>query len=81
MEETALQSLELYLSGDMDFDTFESSIVLMLPDVEARDDSPVFELLAEIIYVWDGLSDEAAFRDRTSKLLSDSRAAVTATPA
>ena len=81
MEETALQSLELYLSGDMDFDTFESSIVLMLPDVEARDDSPVFELLAEIIYVWDGLSDEAAFRERTSKLLSDSRAAVTVTPA
>lgn len=81
MEETALQSLELCLSGDMDFDTFESSIVLMLPDVEARDDSPVFELLAEIIYVWDGLSDEAAFRERTSKLLSDSRAAVTATPA
>ena len=81
MEETALQSLELYLSGDMDFDTFESSIVLMLPSIEARDDSPVFELLAEIIYVWDGLSDEAAFRERTSKLLSDSRAAVTVTPA
>lgn len=81
MEEKALQSLELYLSGDMDFDTFESNIVLMLPDVEARDDSPVFELLAEIIYVWDGLSNEAAFRERTRKLLSTSRAAVTATPA
>ena len=69
MDEQTLHCLRLYLNGDMDFDTLESRIVLMLPNVEARDGSPVFELLAEIIYVWDELSDEASFRQRAAKLL------------
>ena len=69
MDEQTLHCLRLYLNGDMDFDTLESRIVLMLPNVEARDGSPALELLAETIYVWDGLSDEAAFRHRAAELL------------
>ena len=81
MDEQTLHCLRLYLNGDMDLDTLESRIVLMLPNVEARDGSPAFELLAEVIYVWDGLSDEAAFRQRAAKLLYHSSAPATAVPA
>ena len=73
MDKEALQSLELYLNGAIDFETFEDQIVWLAFDAEATEEAIVFELLTEIIYVRDGLSDDEMFRARANKLLPKPR--------
>ena len=70
MDKEALHSLELYLNGAVDFETFEDRIVWMALDAEVTEGAIVFELLAEIIYVRDGVSDDDMFRKRAGRLLS-----------
>ena len=71
MDKEALHCLQLYLDGAIDFESFEDQIVWMAFDAEAMEGAIVFELLAEIIYVRDGVSDEDMFRKRAGKLLSE----------
>ena len=73
MDKEALHFLELYLNDSIDFEAFEDRIVWMAFDAEAMEGAIVFELLAEIIYVRDGLSNDETFRARAGKLLPKSR--------
>ena len=63
-----LDPLRLYLNGDIDIDTLEDSVILFAWDDDFEDQDLLNEILVELIYIKDGLSDESIFRTRVSEI-------------
>ena len=71
MEDRVLHTLRLYLDDAFDFDSLEDHIIRMAFQAEAEDGGPVFEVVAEIAYVKDKVSDEETFRERVRRLVAE----------
>ena len=70
MTRQILDPLRLYLSGDIDLDTLEDSVILFAWDDDFEDQDLLNEIFVELIYIKDGLSDESIFRTRVSEVAS-----------
>ena len=66
MDKSVLEILRLYLSGDIDFDSLEDQVVLLAFKADDQDGQLVYEVLAEIAYVKDEVSDETTFKTRSA---------------
>ena len=77
MTEKILETLELYLAGDIDLDSLEDRIIPLLwsAQLEAERDL-IAEIAVELVYIKDGFSDEALFRTRVAEIASQVPAAV-----
>ncbi len=64
----ALQALNLYLSGRIDFDSLEDRVIPLAWEPPRGDHDLIYAILIEIAYIKDGASDETIFRDRLAKL-------------
>lgn len=71
MKGKILETLELYLAGDIDLDSLEDRIIPLLwsAQLEAERDL-IAEIAVELIYIKDGLSDESIFRTRVAEILA-----------
>ncbi len=65
-----LETIRLYLNGDIDLDTLEDRVIPFIWDDDFKDQDLLNEILAELIYIKDGLSDESIFRERVSEIAS-----------
>ena len=72
MEDRVLHTLKLYLDDAFDSDSLEDRIIRMAFQAEAKDGGLVFEVVAEIAYVKDKVSDEETFRERVRRLVAES---------
>ena len=71
MDDRVIRALRLYLNDTIDFDSLEDRIVPIAFEAEPKDDGLVLEVLAEIAYVKDRVSDEGAFRERVRGLVEE----------
>ena len=69
MEDRVIHALRLYFNDTIDFDSLEDRIVPIA--FEAEDGGLVFEVVAEIAYVKDRVSDEGTFRERVRALVTE----------
>ena len=69
-----LETLELYLAGDIDIDSLEDRIIPLLwsAQLEAERDL-IAEIAVELVYIKDGLSDEPIFRTRMADILAQTQ--------
>ena len=74
MTDIILETLRLYLNGDIDLDTLEDRIIPLLwsAQLEAERDL-IAEIAVELIYIKDGLSDEPLFRTRVTDILAQAQ--------
>ena len=72
MDDRVIYALRLYLNNNIDFDSLEDHIIRMAFQAEAEDGGLVFEVMAEIAYVKDKVSDEETFRERVRRLVAES---------
>ena len=70
MDDGVIRALRLYLNDSIDFDSLEDRIIPVAFEAEAEDGGPVFEVVAEIAYVKDRVSDEGVFRERVAGLVA-----------
>ena len=77
MTEKILETLRLYLDGDIDIDSLEDRIIPLLwsAELEAERDL-IAHIAVELIYIKDGVSDEPIFRTRVAEIASRIPAAV-----
>ena len=68
MDDRVIHALRLYFNDTIDFDSLEDRIVPIA--FEAEDGGLVFEVVAEIAYVKDRVSDEGTFRERVAGLVA-----------
>ena len=68
MADFILESLRLYLRGQIDLDTLESRVVPLAWNADDGDRDLIDQIAIEIAYVNDNVSDETMFRVRVSKL-------------
>ena len=68
MDDRIIHALRLYLNDTIDFDSLEDRIVPIA--FEAEDGGLVLEVLAELAYVKDRVSDEGMFRERVAGLVA-----------
>ena len=80
MDKRVLESLKLYLSGDIDFDSLEDQVVLLAFKADDQDGQLVYEVLAEIAYVKDKMSDESTFKARIAGIVTKQPAGVRTVP-
>ena len=80
MDKRVLEILRLYLKGDIDFDSLEDQVVLLAFKADAQDGQLVYEVLAEIAYVKDKVSDESTFKTRIAGTVTKLRAGVRTVP-
>ena len=80
MDKRVLEILRLYLSGDIDFDSLEDQVVLLAFKGDDQDGQLVYEVLAEIAYVKDKVSDESTFKTRVAEAVTKLRAGVRTIP-
>ena len=73
MSDTILETIQLYLSGDIDLDALERRIISLAWDDEFDDQELVDRIAVELIYIKDGVSDESIFRTRVAKILTQSQ--------
>ena len=71
MDDRVIHALRLYFNDTIDFDSLEDRIVPIAFEAEAEDGGLVFEVLAEIAYVKDRVSDEGTFRERVRALVTE----------
>ena len=71
MDDRVIHALRLYFNDTIDFDSLEDRIVPIA--FEAEDGGLVFEVVAEIAYVKDRVSDEGTFRERVAGLVARRR--------
>ena len=71
MDDRIIHALRLYLNDTIDFDSLEDRIVPIA--FEAEDGGLVLEVLAELAYVKDRVSDEGMFRERVAGLVARRR--------
>lgn len=76
MNHQILKTIQLYLLGDIDIDSLEDRIVPLAWDTEFEDQELLDEILFELIYIKDGVSDEPIFRTRMAEIASRIPAAV-----
>ena len=69
MDDRVIHALRLYFNDTIDFDSLEDRIVPIA--FEAEDGGLVFEVVAEIAYVKDRVSDEGTFRERVRALVTE----------
>ena len=70
MEDRVIHALRLYLDDAIDFDSLEDCIIPIAFEAEPEDDGPVFEVVAEIAYVKDRVSDESTFKARVTEVIA-----------
>ncbi len=70
------ETIELYLSGDIDLDTLERRVITLAWDDDFEDQELVDRIAVELVYIKDGLSDESIFRTRVAEIASQVPAAV-----
>ena len=70
-------TLRLYLAGDIDLDTLEDRIVPLAWDDDLKDQDILNEIMFELIYIKDGVSDEPLFRTRAAEILAQTQDAAT----
>ena len=68
MTEKILETIRLYLNGDMDLDTLENRVISLAWDDDFEDQELVDRIALELIYIKDGLSDEPIFRTRVAEI-------------
>ena len=76
MNDEILKTVQLYLVGDIDIDSFEDRIIPFAWQAEFKDQELLDTILFELIYIKDGLSDESIFRTRVAEIASQVPAAV-----
>ena len=64
----ALRTLNLYLSGDIDFDSLEDRATALAWEPPREDRDLIYAILIEIAYIKEGVSDETILRKRLAKL-------------
>ena len=80
MDKRVLEILRLYLSGDIDFDSLEDQVVLLAFKADDHDGQLVYEVLAEIAYVKDKVSDESTFKTRIAGIVTKQPAGARTVP-
>ena len=68
MTEKILETIRLYLNGDIDLDTLENRVISLAWDDDFEDQELVDRIAFELIYIKDGLSDEPIFRTRVGEI-------------
>ncbi len=77
MTEKILETLELYLAGDIDIDSLEDRIIPLLWSAQLESERDLIAQIAvELVYIKDGFSDEALFRTRVAEIACRVPAAV-----
>ena len=67
MNDEILKAVQLYLMGDIDIDSLEDRIIPFAWETEFKDKELLDEILFELIYIKDGVSDEPIFRPASPK--------------
>ena len=78
MTDEILEAIRLYLNSDIDIDSLEDRIIPFAWDDDFEDQDLLNEILVELIYIKDGLSDESIFRTRVSEVVGRVEAGVKA---
>ena len=68
MSDKILETIKLYLIGDIDLDTLERRIISLAWDDEFENQELVDRVAVELIYIKDGISDESIFRTRMAEI-------------
>ena len=68
MTDKILETLRLYLIGDIDLDSLEDRIIPFAWDTEFTDQDLIDQIAVEIAYIKDGVSDESTFRKRIAEI-------------
>ena len=76
MNHQILKTLQLYLLGDIDIDSLEDRIIPLAWETAFKDQELLDEILFELIYIKDGVSDESIFRTRVAEIARRVPAAV-----
>ena len=76
MTDQILETLRLYLAGDIDLDSLEDRIIPLAWDTDFDQDL-IDQIATELVYIKDGVSDESIFRTRVAEIASRVPAAVT----
>ena len=77
MTNIILETLGLYLTGDIDIDSLEDRIIPLLWSAQLEEERDLIAQIAvELVYIKDGLSDESAFRTRMAEIASQIPTAV-----
>ena len=73
MTDIILETLRLYLNGDIDLDTLENRVISLAWDDDYEDQELVDRIAVELVYIKDGLSDEPIFRTRMAEILAQTQ--------
>ncbi|MCY4652451.1 MAG: hypothetical protein OXC95_04715 [Dehalococcoidia bacterium] len=76
MTDVIPEIIRLYLNDDIDLDTLEYRVILFAWDDDFEDQELLDEILFELIYIKDGVSDETIFRTRVAEIASQVPAVV-----
>ena len=77
MTDIILETLGLYLNGDIDIDSLEDRIIPLVWNAQLEEERDLIAQIAvELVYIKDDLSDESAFRTRIAELASQIPTAV-----
>ena len=77
MTDIILETLGLYLNGDIDIDSLEDRIIPLLWSAQLEEERDLIAQIAvELVYIKDGLSDESIFRTRIAEIASQVPTAV-----
>ena len=71
MNDEIIETLGLYLNGDIDLDSLEDRIIPLLwsAQLEAERDL-IAQIAVELVCIKDGVSDETIFRTRVAEIAS-----------
>lgn len=70
MDDQILKVVSLYLDGGIDFDSLEDRIIPLAFKADPKRGGLVYQLVAEIAYVKDRVSDEPTFKARVTEIVS-----------
>ena len=76
MDKRVLDILTLYLNGEVGFGLLEDQVVRLAFKADDQGGQLVYEVLAEIAYVKDKVSDESTFKTRIAGIVTSQRASV-----
>ena len=76
MTDEIFKTLQLYLAGEIDIDSLEDRIIPFAWETDFEDQDLLNEILVELIYIKDGLTDESAFRTRMAEIANQIPTAV-----
>ena len=76
MTDKILETIRLYLNGEIGLDSLEYRVITLAWDDDFEDQELVDRITVELVYIMDGLSDESTFRTRIAEIASQVPAAV-----